>query len=57
MLLVLADSLTAGLDNRTVGWCPPLLARLKETFVGDMHVGRRSRIPGFVDEGFAIGDQ
>ena len=48
-LFVLADASTTAFDNRMVGWHPPLLVRLKGTFVGDLHIGPPRMTPRLAD--------
>jgi len=43
--LVLADWMTPELDDRLAGWQPPALARLKGTWLGDVHVGPPASTP------------
>ena len=38
-LFVLADPMNITFGNRTIGWRPPLLVKLKGTFAGQWHVG------------------
>jgi hypothetical protein len=48
-LFVLADWMTAELDRRLADWRPPVLARLKGTWLGDLHAGPPADTPRLAD--------
>jgi hypothetical protein len=48
-LFVLADRMTVKWDTRLAAWRPPVLARLKGTTLGDLHVGPARSTPRLAD--------
>jgi hypothetical protein len=48
-LFVVADWMNEQLDRRLTKWQPPAFARLKGTWLGNMHVGPPSNTPRFED--------
>ena len=46
---VLADPMTAELDTRLAEWRPPVLARLRGTWLGDLHIGPPPGTPRLAD--------